>query len=589
MNNALKKEIKNLPDNPGCYRFYDQNKKLLYVGKAESLKKRVRQYFANDIRDSRIRRMVARIHSLEIIKTQSDHEALILEQNLIKSQKPIFNIVLTDSKKYPYIQLKNFKHPRFQIVRSVNPKNGIYFGPIAHGYKAFELLQILNFLYPFRKCKRLPKKKCIYLDLKQCLGPCINLVTKEDYEPIFKEVKRIFSGDIDFLVDKLKKNLEKAIQDENYLLAKKWKEYLDLLKTFLIKPSEFKSLNSYHVIARQTKDEFVCYLVSFYLGGKWMGIQHFFMEKSENKKDEFEKFIVHLYHDYPKPDHILISDDIDLSLLAKHMKVTITNPKQGFKKNIILKNALDNANEVIKRDLSKWKRQRTNRLKGHKIIENIIGKEIYSIYMVDSSHIQTKNYVAAFVCYLDGLPNKNYYRYINLTKQLITGDTDAIYQAVKKFFNNYENNNSIFCDLLIIDGGINQINAANKALEELKLVIPIVGLSKDEHHKTARLVLDCEESIDLEPGPLLQYLSSIQDEAHRFVNTYFQQKREQELLIKSYDLIKNIGSRTWEKLLKRYQSFVNITNAPLDELIDFLGQVKGTRVFNYFNNGGDKN
>lgn len=578
-----KTKLSLVPENPGCYLMKDKDNNIIYVGKAKNLKRRVNSYF-NKVQTGKTKALVDNICSFEYIVTNSEVECLILEINLIKKYNPKYNILLKDDKTYPYIVLTNDKYPTLKIVRSKNRKkiNGKVFGPYPNVTSARETVEAINRVYPLRKCAKLKKDYCLYYHINECLGYCKNNIDVDKISNMTKEITSILNGNYKLITTKLEGKMNSASERLDYEKALLYKNMIDNIKSTINKQIIVSNIKyNFDVFGYFIKDDFLTIEVLFIRDGVVIGRFHKIYDDFVDINDIYLRFIIDFYEKYQLPKSIIVNDIIDNELLSDYLKCDVIIPKKGDIKKILDManlNAEINSKEKIE-TIKKDKNIRTtlmNELKTKLKISSVSQIELF-----DNSHLFGTYYVGGMVYYTDFLPNKKMYRKYKISLD-VKDDLSAMKEVIyRRYFKCLLEDLSL-PDLIIVDGGETQIKVAKDVLESLKLNIKIIGLKKDDKHRTKYIIDDNYNTIEVS-SELFLYLTRMQDEVHRFAITYHRNIKSKGSLSSILLNVSGIGDKRRKELLNKYSSIDKIKNASIDDLSTIIPKEVAVDLQKYLN------
>jgi len=563
----LEEKLKTLPDNPGVYLMKNSEGKIIYVGKAKILKNRVRQYFQKNKNHSpKVQAMIKKIFDFETIITASEVEALILECNLIKKFRPKYNICLKDDKTYPYIKITAEKFPRILITRKKISDGGKYFGPYTNSVK--ENLQLLLKIFPLRTCKNFQKRPCLEFHIKRCLAPCAEKISVENYLEIVKSAEKFLEGKTAEVEKNLLKEMEFAAENLNFELAAKLRDILFAIKKFSEKQKIISDVGNVDALGICKKNSEVCVQIFFVREGKVLGRENFLLENAGEESDAkiIEEFLKNYYSRTEIfAEEILLPCEIEEEkIFAEWLKVKIFEPKRGIKKSLV-EMANENAEKFLQEKIQREEIKNSQTLGAVEELKKFLNLPILPKKMecFDISHIQGAETVASMVSFFNGIADKkNYRRYkINSTE----GKPDDFLSMREVIFRRYSKISAEnLPDLIVIDGGIGQLNSALEIIRGLNLKIPVISLAKQ-----FELVFteNFSEPIKLE-GQALFLMQRIRDEAHRFAITYHRKLRRKRNLESELDKISGIGKVRREELLKKFGSIEKIKSATLEEILE---------------------
>lgn len=567
----IKQKLGVLPMEPGCYLMKDRQNQVIYVGKAKKLRNRVRSYFTG-AHDTKTTRLVREIVDFEYIVTSSETESLLLELNLIKKYQPRYNILLKDDKSYPFIKITKERHPKLIVTRTVRKGSGKYFGPYPNAYSAHETKKLLDRIYPFRKCDKMPDRLCLYYHIGQCLGPCVYPVQQEEYGRMTKEITDFLNGEDKTILKNLEEKMIKASENLEFEQAK---EYRDLIQHVnnLTKKQKIMSV-----------DQTVRDVFGYHVDKGWMCIQVFFIRQGnliereatmfplqQTPEEEFYTFIGQFYqlnqHFLPKEVHI--PKQLDVEMVHTVVDTNIVTPQRGQKKQLVdmaNKNArisLENKFELIARDESRT-------VKAIEQLADAMGIQIpIRIEAFDNSNIQGVGPVSAMVSFVDGKPDKKGYRKYKIKSVEGPDDYKSMQEAVRRRYTRVLNEGLPLPDLIIVDGGKGHMSSVADVLEnELGLDIPIAGLAKNDKHQTSELLYgETAQVVPLKKNSQAFYLlQRIQDEVHRFAITFHRQTRQKTGLRSILDQVEGIGPKRKTKLLRTFGSIKKMREASVETL-----------------------
>ncbi|EMN6806433.1 excinuclease ABC subunit UvrC [Staphylococcus pseudintermedius] len=567
----IKQKLGVLPMEPGCYLMKDRQNQVIYVGKAKKLRNRVRSYFTG-AHDTKTTRLVREIVDFEYIVTSSETESLLLELNLIKKYQPRYNILLKDDKSYPFIKITKERHPKLIVTRTVRKGSGKYFGPYPNAYSAHETKKLLDRIYPFRKCDKMPDRLCLYYHIGQCLGPCVYPVQQEEYGRMTKEITVFLNGEDKTILKNLEEKMIKASENLEFEQAK---EYRDLIQHVnnLTKKQKIMSV-----------DQTVRDVFGYHVDKGWMCIQVFFIRQGnliereatmfplqQTPEEEFYTFIGQFYqlnqHFLPKEVHI--PKQLDVEMVHTVVDTNIVTPQRGQKKQLVdmaNKNArisLENKFELIARDESRT-------VKAIEQLADAMGIQIpIRIEAFDNSNIQGVDPVSAMVSFVDGKPDKKGYRKYKIKSVEGPDDYKSMQEAVRRRYTRVLNEGLPLPDLIIVDGGKGHMSSVADVLEnELGLDIPIAGLAKNDKHQTSELLYgETAQVVPLKKNSQAFYLlQRIQDEVHRFAITFHRQTRQKTGLRSILDQVEGIGPKRKTKLLRTFGSIKKMREASVESL-----------------------
>ena len=569
--NRIKQKLGVLPMEPGCYLMKDRQNQVIYVGKAKKLRNRVRSYFTG-AHDTKTTRLVREIVDFEYIVTSSETESLLLELNLIKKYQPRYNILLKDDKSYPFIKITKERHPKLIVTRTVRKGSGKYFGPYPNAYSAHETKKLLDRIYLFRKCDKMPDRLCLYYHIGQCLGPCVYPVQQEEYGRMTKEITDFLNGEDKTILKNLEEKMIKASENLEFEQAK---EYRDLIQHVnnLTKKQKIMSV-----------DQTVRDVFGYHVDKGWMCIQVFFIRQGnliereatmfplqQTPEEEFYTFIGQFYqlnqHFLPKEVHI--PKQLDVEMVHTVVDTNIVTPQRGQKKQLVdmaNKNArisLENKFELIARDESRT-------VKAIEQLADAMGIQIpIRIEAFDNSNIQGVDPVSAMVSFVDGKPDKKGYRKYKIKSVEGPDDYKSMQEAVRRRYTRVLNEGLPLPDLIIVDGGKGHMSSVADVLEnELGLDIPIAGLAKNDKHQTSELLYgETAQVVPLKKNSQAFYLlQRIQDEVHRFAITFHRQTRQKTGLRSILDQVEGIGPKRKTKLLRTFGSIKKMREASVETL-----------------------
>lgn len=563
-----KDQIKSIPELPGSYQFKNKNGVIIYVGKAKNLKKRVNSYFTGS-HDAKTSRLVMNIDEIEYIVTHSELDALLLELNLIKKYNPRYNIMLTDDKTYPYIEITNERHPKLIVTRKINKKSKHLFGPYPNVKAARETVKLLNKIYPLRKCQSLPKTECLYYHMGQCLAPCINKVTKDEYEEINRSITKFLKGDIKEVRELLEQRMFEASERLEFERANEYKNLIEYVKT---------TTNMQKINLNDMKDRDI---IGYFYNGYLLSIEVFFIRNgkiSARHQEMFEyyddplktveDYIAQFYEREKKPKELNVPKELDTEILEEYLNIKIHKPQKGDKFKL-LNLAILNAEQALKEKTDIVKREMDRTIHSVEELGRILQiSPPYRIEAFDNSNLFGVDAVSSMVTFVNGKPSKKDYRkYKVKTMDDKASDYHTMKEVLYRRYYKVLMEDLIQPDLIVVDGGKPQISAAKDILDSLALDIPLCGLGKDDTHSTSYLMDKEYNKYEIDKtSNVFHLLTRIQDEAHRFAITYHKQVRSKGVFHSILDEVEGIGVVTKNKLLQKYKSVHLIKLASLEEL-----------------------
>lgn len=582
----LQRKLEDLPLGPGCYLYKDKEDNLLYIGKAKNLKKRIKSYFSKQGLDTKTRRLVARIWDIEFILCRNELEALVLENNLIKEHRPPFNILLRDDKNYPYVKLTKEPFPKVYVTRKILKDKAYYFGPFFPASVAYKTAELVTRFFQIRDCdididgKR--GRACLKYQLHRCTAPCIGAVEQDQYQEQANEAKLFLDGKRDALKKKLEEAMWKASEMSAFEQAAHHRDALQQLDSWFTKQQAATSDQSdVDILGSAVWDQRACVHRLIIRGGRIIGRREYVLENTEILTgDSWDEIIQGIYAQEPCPNRIFVE------ILPSHAEVlhqwlfglygvksNFVLPKKGQKLDLLIM-AQENARLALEKKFEPEQLTQTM-LESLKVFLGLV-RTPHRIECFDISHGQGKEVVASMVTFLDGRPDKSGYRRFKLSQE-INDDFFNMKEVVSRRYQRLKNENKSFPDLVLIDGGLGQLHAAEEALEQLGLShLECASIAKKEE-----LIFRTGSPAPLRiprSSPVLQLLQRVRDEAHRFAITYHRKLREKRTLQISLLDIPGIGKITVKKLMQVFGSVANIKKQPLSSIAEAIGGRNAQRV-----------
>ena len=578
---VLKQKISLLPDKPGSYQMKDEQGNIIYVGKAKSLLKRVKQYFVRP-QTGKVFRMVQEIRDFDIIETSSEKEALLLEISLIHKYYPKYNIMLMDDKMYPYIALKKSGDPFLRITRSDKEKGYRYFGPYPNSSKAYKVIDLMNKVFPIRKCQNIPAHPCLYYHMGQCLAPCINKVQENKFIELRQSITRFLNGDVSFVTQKLHLEMKQYADNLEFEKAKECKDLLDAIEEIKSKQNVmFQDHIDRDVMGYSVREGYVCVVFLLYRRGVLLGKNVYIEELEDDLEDLLENLAVQFYQKQSSlPKELIVLDKQMAPLLEEALKINVVVPSRGKKKDLLLM-ADDNAKQMLDQHFQ------TARLEDDvlSLLEELkeklsLKKTPLDIELYDNSHLQGYDPVGAMVKFINGEKAPSLYRKYKITQPNPQDDTASMREVLSRRFKRLKEENQKLPDLILLDGGFAQCAVGLEVKEEYGLDIPISGLEKNDKHATDSLInADTGEIIPLERSSKLFFLlMRMQDEIHRYAITYHRGKRGKSKYKTVFDDIPGIGPKRKDQLLQAYPSTEDLYTATLGGLMRFVPEAAAKEV-----------
>ena len=586
----MKEKLKLIPEKPGCYLMKNKDGLIIYVGKAKNLKRRVNSYF-NKIHTGKTKALVSNIKDFEYIVTNSETESLILEINLIKRYNPKYNILLKDDKTYPYIVLTNDKYPSLKIVRSKKRKKikGKVFGPFPGVTAAKNTVNLINRIYPLKKCEKLGKKLCLYYHINECLGYCEKQVPEQEINRMLEDITKILNGDYKFLTKKLEEEMHKYSNNLEYEKALDMKNLINDIENTISKQIIVSNIKyNFDVFGLYEIDNFLAIETLFIRDGVVIGKVNKIINDYLDLEDAYIRYIIDFYEKYPLPKKIIVNDINGVEDIEQVLNTKVQIPQKGDIKKILSMsniNAEISSKEKIER-IRKDDKERYNSINELKNILNI--DKLERIELFDNSHLFGTYYVGAMVVFRDFLPDKNEYRKYkidNHTKDDLSAMKEVLYRRYQKALME----RTELPDLIIVDGGPLQINIALEVLESLRMNIPIIGLKKDKSHRTSKLVLSNLTELDIKNKNLFVYLYKMQEEVHRFAITYHRNIKNKGMLQSILEDVPGIGEKRRKELLKKYSSLTKIKNESVENLSKILPEEVAISLLKFLNERENEN
>lgn len=597
--------IEVLPETPGVYQYFDKNDKIIYIGKAKNLKRRVSSYFLNKKHNLKTKILVSKIFNIKHIVVDTESDAFFLENNLIKKYQPHYNILLKDGKSYPWIVVKQEPFPRVFMTRNVIKDGSIYYGPYSSIIQLRSITDMLKKLYPIRSCnydlsdekiKQGKYKVCLKYHIKNCSGPCEGLILSDDYMKYISDIRNILRGNTSIVVSAYKQQMMECAENLEFERAQELKRKIELLSEYqaksVVSVNSLLNVDVFYII-ENTEEENVdkTYFVNFIrvlngsvvnsftmeyqnkLGGDKFEILSYAIEEVKERMGVLSKEII-----------VPFKPDVDFE------NIRFIIPQSGDKKSLLdlsKKNAMMYKLEKIKQNSIKNNESREDRLLA--VIKECLNLDELPRYIecFDNSNIQGTNAVAGCVVFKNGKPSKSDYRKFNIKTVEGPDDYASMYEVVYRRYSRLKEEKAEMPDLIIADGGVGQMEVIRQATEgALGLHISILGLVKDNKHRTKELLIGFPPKVVglSKNDQIFRFFTRIQDEVHRYAISFHREKRSKSMIASEMDNISGIGPKSKEMLLKTFKSVVNISSANKEDLVSLLGKSKGNIVYKYFHN-----
>ncbi len=580
----IKEKLSLVPGKPGSYQMKNKDGVIIYVGKAKNLKNRLKSYFTGTV-TGKTAMLVADIADFEYIVTSSELESLILEITLIKKYNPKYNILLKDDKTYPYIELTSSTYPTLKVVRNVNRKKhkSKLFGPYPNVSAARKTVDIINRIYPLRKCDPMKKEVCLYYHIGECLGYCEKEIDPQVLEPMLNEITAFLKGDRSIITRKIKAEMERASASLNFEKALELKKMLDDIEITL-RHQKIDLRKNYH-----------CDVFAYYQDKNFLSIQCFFIREGllfgrhsditttlGNVEDEFLEYIIKFYQkNQMLPKQLIVPPTIDRELLAEYLQVKVASPTRGDLRQLLLL-ATDNAKLQLQEKEETLKRNDEARLQALQDLKDILHTDWVSrIEAFDNSHLFGTFYVGGMVVFEDFLPKKEEYRKFKIDSS-VKDDLGAMREVIYRRYYRVLMENLKRPDLIVMDGGENQVRVCKEILEELHLPIRVIGLKKDDHHRTSVLLDENGQVLPLDSkSPLFLFLARIQEEVHRYAISYHRSLKQKGSLASLLDVVPGIGEVRRKELLKKFGSLKKMKEATKEELASVVSKEVAENLYQY--------
>lgn len=570
MNETIKNKLMLLPDAPGCYLMKDRQGTIIYVGKAKILKNRVRSYFTGS-HNTKTERLVSEIVDFEYIVTSSNIEALLLEINLIHKNNPKYNIMLKDDKSYPFIKVTHEKYPRLVITRKVLKDKALYFGPYPDVGAANETKKILDRLFPLRKCTN-KKTPCLYYHLGQCLCPDVFHPDPQIFVDMVEEVKKFFNGGYADIEKKIEVKMNLAAENLEFEKAAEFRDQIRAIDTVMVQQKMTNSdLVDRDVFGYAVDKGWMCVQVFFVRQGKLIQRDVSLFPFYNDADEDFLTYLGQFYQENAHfiPREVLVPDDVDLASVEALLNTRVMQPKRGPKKKLVdLAGKNARVNLELKFDMINKKEERTVGAVD-KLGEAMNIPTPFRIEAFDNSNIMGTSPVAAMVVFVDGKPSRNDYRKYKIKTVVGPDDYASMREVIYRRYSRVLKEGLPLPDLIIIDGGKGQVDAAAEVLaDQLGMDIPIAGLAKNDQHKTSELLFGPELNVVPLKRNSLEFflLQRIQDEVHRFAITFHRELRSKNTFVSLLDDIEGLGPKRKKFLLREFKSMKKMKEASVEEL-----------------------
>jgi len=589
MSEEVKKHIKEklslVPNLPGSYQMKNKDGLIIYVGKAKNLKNRLKSYFTGTV-TGKTAMLVNDIATFEYIVTSSELESLILEITLIKKYNPKYNILLKDDKSYPYIELTNDKYPTVRVVRNINRKKNKnrLFGPFPNVNAARRTVEIINRMYPLRKCANLGKDVCLYYHLGECLGYCkYNNISDEAITKMKEEIISFLKGDASIITSKIENDMYKASENLNFEKAQELKTMLDDINITLKRQKiDLNKKYNFDMFAYYKNNNYLSIQVFFIRDGLLFGRHKDIFTIVDNEAEELLEYIIKFYEkDHLLPSEIVVNENIDSTLLEEYLKVKVLNPKKGDIKKL-LDLASDNAKVALEEEEEILKKNDSARLLAKEELEKALNvSNITRIEAFDNSHLFGTFYVGGMVVFDDFIPNRDLYRKYKISTS-VKDDLSAMKEVIYRRYYKVLMEEEEAPDLIVIDGGELQVSVVKEVLDSLNLDIPMIGLKKDDKHRTNTMIDSNLNIIDIDSkSNLFLFFTKVQDEVHRFAINYHRNIKSKGMLSSVLDFVPGIGPKRKKELLKKFGSLKKMKEASLSELQQVVSKDVALSLYQY--------
>lgn len=570
----IKEKLALVPNEPGCYQMKNKDGVIIYVGKAKKLKNRLSSYFRGT-HTGKTARLVQEIADFEYIVVHTETESLVLELNLIKKYDPKYNILLRDDKSYPYIELTNEPIPRLLVVRNINKKknkNNLY-GPYPNVTAARNTVNLLNRIYPLRKCKTLLKRPCLYYHLGQCLGYCTKEISQEQIGLMKNDIIKFLKGDHSLITKKLKEEMQRESEQLHFERAKELKELLDYIEITLARQQvEIKDLVDRDLFGFYVMKGYIAIQVFFIRTGKILERHHAVFPLVDEVGEELTRYIAKFYQkNFLLPKEILVPEIVDHELLENFLHISVKVPSRGVKKQLVTL-ACQNAQVELENQFELIQKNEKRTVEANEELRNILKlPSLDRIEIFDNSNLFGTFNVSGMVVFKNGKPSKNDYRKFKITTDK-NDDYGTMREVIYRRYFRVLKDRLPKPDLIIVDGGIGQMNVAREVLASLHLNIPVVGLKKDDRHATnCLLAFEPIQELPIEKtSNLFYYLERMQDEVHNFTINYHKQIRSKGSLESILDNVTGIGPKRKNMLLKKYHTITKLKELDLETLKQIL-------------------
>jgi excinuclease ABC subunit C len=583
----VEEKLKILPNNPGCYLMKNRVGTIIYVGKAKVLKNRVRSYFTG-AHNGKTQRLIEEIADFEIIVTKTEAEALILENQLIKANQPYYNVLLKDDKTYPYIAITAETHPRLLLTRTPHRKYYKLYGPYTSAHEARETMEILNYLYPFRKCVKLPNRLCLYYHIKQCLGPCVFDIDPSVYDTYIKEVTHFLRGNPQRIKQQLEQKMLAAADAREFEQAALYRNMIATVNNiFTTKGLHQNITQPTDVIGYAYNDSTLSVQIFHIRNGSIAQRESDVFVYQEDVQAAIENYIYQFYHSsnvtIPKDLFIPLEIGADTALADTLPSIHFVTPQRGSKK-ALLSFAMENAKKALDQKTLLAENKYAITLGATTALGELLAIPTpYHIEIIDTANLRNDAIVSGIVVFRNGRPSKKEYRKFNIKSTQAQDDYQALREVVyRRMYRNLMENNEM-PDLLIVDGGIGHVNVAQEVLASLHVDIPLIGLSKNKQHRTNAIVTADGTSLPLKTTDnIFKLLARMQEEVHRFVINYHRKKRIQTSFSSALTKIPGIGEATRKKILTFFPHVNLLEQATIADLEQVVNKTQAQKIYTYY-------